>query len=396
MEKSYFTKEDIDKNMLVSDFLIGKQSVFFGQEGNTRQFLVYPPGKDDYIVVFANMDRNDWYCTNPVMGGKVTDLAEKVFSMPLNADTLNTIYKISSLIDSLTKPSTYLIDPTDKIQVSVDVTPLDHNYSLIPLYCMGISQSVAYKFLKDGTYTGIRDGKEHHTPLFPNSNGGYYSLGPNGWRTLGKEGITLLGPTRDLQRLCVFENPLDFLALQQKRHKLGTEVFFDSDRYLIINGKSNLDDALGHVANHPEYYHVCCFFPITDSGIELSAKFDDICRGTYRDSSRLYVGHTSLADSLDYETRAARNEGVSIMTAKMNAAIERVKRAKEAKEHEAEIEAAKKQQTETRAAERQQPKVRDVPQTPTVRDTPKPKSETTQTTQKVATDDDNPKRGFRR
>ena len=25
MEKSYFTKEDIDKNMLVSDFLIGKQ-----------------------------------------------------------------------------------------------------------------------------------------------------------------------------------------------------------------------------------------------------------------------------------------------------------------------------------------------------------------------------------
>ena len=154
MTKSYFTKEDIDKNMLVSDFLIGKQGVFFGQEGNTRQFLVYPPGKDDYIVVFANMDRNDWYCTNPEMGGKVTDLAEKVFSMPLNGDMLNTIYKISSHIDSLTKPSTYLIDPTDKIQVTVDVTPLDHNYSLIPLYCMGISQSVAYKFLKDGTYTG--------------------------------------------------------------------------------------------------------------------------------------------------------------------------------------------------------------------------------------------------
>lgn len=396
MEKSYLTKEDINKNVLVSDFLIGRQSVFFGQEGNTRQFLVYPPGKDDYIVVFANMDRNDWYCTNPVMGGNVTDLAEKVFSMPPNGDTLNLIFKASSIIDRLTKPSTFLIDPTDKIQVPVDVTPIGHDNSLILLYCMGISQSVAYKFMKDGAYTGIRDGKEHHTPLFPNSNGGYYSLGTNGWRTMGKEGITLLGPTRDLQRLCVFENPLDFLALQQKRHRLGTEVFFDSDRYLIINGKGNLDDALGHVANHPEYYHVCCFFPVTDSGIELSAKFDDICRGTYRDSSRLYVGHTSLADSLDYETRAVRNEGVSIMTAKMNAAIEREKKAKEAKGREAEIEAAKKQQTETRAAERQQPKVRDVPQTPTVRDTPKLKSETTQTTQKVATDDDNPKRGFRR
>ena len=220
MTKSYLTKEDIDKNVLVSDFLIGRSSVFFGQEGNTRQFLAYPPGKDDYIVVFANMDRNDWYCTNPVMGGKVTDLAEKVFSMPPNDATLNKIYKMSTLIDCLTKPSTYLIDTTDKIQVPVDVVPLEHSDILALLYCMGISQSVAYKFMKDGTYTGIRDGEEHHTPLFPNSNGGYYGLTANGWRTLGKEGITLLGPTRDLQRLCVFENPLDFLALQQKRHRL--------------------------------------------------------------------------------------------------------------------------------------------------------------------------------
>ena len=46
------------------------------------------------------------------MGGKVTDLAEKVFSMPLNGDTLNTIYKISSLIDSLTKPSSISVNST--------------------------------------------------------------------------------------------------------------------------------------------------------------------------------------------------------------------------------------------------------------------------------------------
>lgn len=395
MSKSYLSKDDINNNVLVSDFLIGRGGVFFGQEGNTRQFLAYPPGKDGYIVVFANMDRNDWYCTNPKMGGKVTDLAEMVFSMPPNDDTLNTIYKISCLIDSLSRPSTYLFDPTDKIQVSVDVSPLDHSEALIPLYCMGISQSVAYKYMKKGTYTGIRDGKEHHTLLFPNSNGGYYSMTANGWRTLDKEGITLLGSTRDLQRLCVFDNPLDFLALQQKRHRLGTEVFFDSDRYLIINGKKNLDDALGHVANHPEYYNVCCFFPITDSGIELSAKFDDICRGTYRDSARLYVGHTSLADSLDYETWAVRNDGVSFMKARVNAVIEREKKEEESEEHEKKTEAARKQQTETRAVERQQPKVREVPQTETVRNTPNPKSEVATKNNKTTTDDEIPKRGFR-
>ena len=398
---SYLSKDDINKNVLVSDFLIGCQSMFFGQEGNIRKFIAFPSDEEKRLFIFVNMDRNEWYCTHPEMKGRVTDLAERVFSMPPNGDTLNNIYKKSCLIDSLARPSKYLFDPTEKIQVSMDVEPIgdydnsDTIYSLARLYFMGISQSVAFDFMKEGIYRGIRDGKEHHTLLFPNSNGGYYDLTDNGWRTLGKDSITLLGPARDLQRLCVFENPLDFLALQQKRHSLGTEVFFDSDRYLIINGRKNLDEALGHVATHPEYFNVCCFFSITDSGIELSAKFDDICRGTFRDSSRLYVGHTSLADSLDYEVMADRSEGVMAMKSKVNAAIEKEQKAKEARECEAKAEAARKQQTEARAAERQQPKVHDVPQTATVRDTPKPKSEVAPKTRQATTDDERPKRGFR-
>ena len=395
MRKAYLTKDDINDNVQVSDFLIGTGSMFFGQEGNIRQFIVSPFVEDKQVVVFVNMDRNEWHTTHPEMSGKVTDLSEKVFSRDSNAETLNLIYKMASVIDRQPRPSAFLFDTIDKIQVSMDVAPVGSGIHLMPLYCMGISQSVAYKFMKEGTYKGIRDGKEHHALLFPNSNGGFYSLTGNGWRTLGEDGITLLGPTRDLQRLCVFENPLDFLALQQKRHRLGTEVFFGSDRYLIINGKKNLDDALGHVANHPEYYKVCCFFPITDSGIELSAKFDDICRGTFWDSSRLYVGHTSLADSLDYETWAVRDDGVMAMKYKVDAAIEREKKAKEAEEREAKKAASQKQQTEPLAAERQQLKVRDVPQTATVRDTPKSKSEVAPKTQKTTTDDERTKRGFR-
>ena len=396
MSNYYLSKDDINDNVLVSDFLIGTGSMFFGQEGNIRQFIAFPNDEVKRVFVFVNMDRNEWYTSHPEMSGKVTDLAEKVFSLPLNGETLGKIFKTSSVIDNLTRPSTYLFDTTEKIQVPMDVLPLgtDNAENLALLYSMGISQSVAFKFMKDGTYRGIRDGKEHHALLFPNSNGGFYSLTGNGWRTLGEDGITLLGSTREFQGLCVFENPLDFLALQQKRHRLGTEVFFDSDRYLIINGRKNLDDALGHMATHPEYFNVCCFFPITDSGIELSAKFNDICRGTFIDSTRLYVGHTSLADSLDYEVRADRSEGVMMMKSKVNAAIEKEQKAKEAMEREAKAEAARKQQAEAHAAERQQPKVRDVPQTATVRDTPKPKSEVTPKTRKTTTDDERPKRGF--
>ena len=85
-----------------------------------------------------------------------------------------------------------------------------------------------------------------------------------------------------------------------------------------------------------------------------------------------------------------------VMKSKVDAAIEREQRARAAAEKQAQTQAAKQQQTQTPAAKKQQTKVQNVPQTVTVRDTPKPKSETTTTTQKVATDDVKPKRGFGR
>ena len=86
MDNYYLTKEDINKNVLVSDFLISTGSTFFGQDNNIRQFLMFPDGRDNpYLIAFVNMDRNEWVCTNPEMGGKVTDLAEKVFSLPIDA-----------------------------------------------------------------------------------------------------------------------------------------------------------------------------------------------------------------------------------------------------------------------------------------------------------------------
>lgn len=59
MRKSYLSKEDINNNVLVSDFLISMGSTFFGQDNNIRQFLMFPDGRDNpYLIAFVNMDRN--------------------------------------------------------------------------------------------------------------------------------------------------------------------------------------------------------------------------------------------------------------------------------------------------------------------------------------------------
>ena len=407
MTKSYLTKEDIDQNVLVSDVLIGLRCIFHDQIDNVRNFVMFPDGKDKpYNIGFVNMERNEWYCTNPDMEGKATDLLEKVFDRKIDDDLLDTTYRLVGRFSQCPKPSTYMFDTTDTVQVPMDVSVIDDDDLLVPLYLMGISQLIANKYMKQGSYIGINDGEMYHTLLFPNSNGGYYSMVDKGWRVVGEEGVSLIGSKKDCQRLCVFDSPLDFLALQQKRHIKGADVFFSTDRFLIINGKKNLDEALGHVATHPEYYHVCCFFPNTDQGREMFAKFRDICQGTAVNSSRLYTAHTSIADSVVYDVNARRMDGLMTMTNIIADAKDREFEAKLAAEQQAQAQAAKQQMEQAQAAkqqksqapvaEKQQPKVQNVPQTTTVRDTQKPKSESTQTTQKVTTDDVKPKRSPRR
>ena len=194
-----------------------------------------------------------------------------------------------------------------KVQVPVEVSPIFDFDLLRPIYNMGISEKIAYENLKQGTYIGIKDGKEHHVLLFPNGHGGYYSLEGDKWHTIGDEGITIIGPKRDTQMLCVFTNPLDFLALKQMRQTLGMEPFFANDRFLVINGQRNIDEALRHIHANSGYYNVCCFVPNNEGGKADYEKFVDICQGSAINSSRLYKGHMTFADSLDANLRVTRN-----------------------------------------------------------------------------------------
>lgn len=306
MHNKNLSKKFVDDNVSVSDYLIGMGAMFFEQTGNIRKFVTFKQDEPDHVV-FVNMDRNEWTCTNPEIGGKVTDLAENFFSLPSNDETLQSIITTVRNVAMAPLPSTILFEHS-KVQVPVEVSPIFDLDLLHPVYCMGISEKIAYENLKQGTYTGVRDGKEHHVLLFPNGKGGYYSLEGDKWHTVGEEGITLIGPRRDTQMLCVFTNPLDFLALKQQRQNLGMEPFFANDRFLIINGQRNMDEALRHIHANSGYYNVCCFVQNSDRGKADYEKFVDICQGSAINSSRLYRGHLTLADSLDANLRVTRNQ----------------------------------------------------------------------------------------
>ena len=270
MHSIILSKKLVDDHVSVSDYLIGMGAMFFEQTGNMRKFISFQPGgSEPDRIVFVNMDRNEWTCTNPL-------------------------------------PSTIQFTHS-KVQVPVEVSPIFDFDLLRPIYNMGISEKIAYENLKQGTYIGIKDGKKHHVLLFPNGQGGYYSLEGDKWHTIGDEGITIIGPKRDTQMLCVFTNPLDFLALKQMRQTLGMEPFFANDRFLVINGQRNMDEALRHIHANSEYYNVCCFVSNNEGGKADYEKFVDICQGSAINSSRLYKGHMTFADSLDANLRVTRN-----------------------------------------------------------------------------------------
>ena len=208
MDNKKLNKKAIDDNVLVSDYLIGMGAVFFEQEGNIRKFVTLQADNNDPDrVVFVNMDRNEWTCAIPEMGGKATDLAERFFSLPSNGDTLQSIIDTVRNVSMAPQPSTIQYEHS-KVKVPVDVSPIFDLDLLRPIYSMGISEKIASECLKQGTYIGIKDGKEHHVLLFPNGQGGYYSLEGDKWHTIGDEGITIIGPKRDTQMLCVFSFPL--------------------------------------------------------------------------------------------------------------------------------------------------------------------------------------------
>lgn len=289
---------EVNESVKIAEFLLGMQIPFQQQIGRNRYCNIanVANGKDTTIAV--NLDRNHWYSEELEMGGKVTELVEDVMNQgKIDFAMLKFIEEQASKARKLEVRSTFDFQET-KVTVKVKVKPLQDPMLLSHLCAFGISADISTKYLMQGTFRGIKDGKEHHTVVFGNDKGGYYLFNGGDFRTYGTDGITIIGEPCKGQRLCVYDNVMDFLAMMQKRSTLGTDVLLSNDRHLVINGSRNLEDALNHIKEKSDYENICCIFPTNDYGKKLFAKISNISAGAAIDSSRLYAGYLTLADTL--------------------------------------------------------------------------------------------------
>lgn len=289
---------EANNSVKIAEFLLGQGIPFRQQVGRNGYFDIIDDSNGRHTMVAVNLDRNRWYSEGLKTGGNVTDLVEVVMHRgKVDLPMLEFMEGQASKARELEVRSTFDFRKT-KVAVKVKFGPLEDPVLLSHLCAFGISTDISTRYLVRGTYLGMRDGKEHHAAAFANDGGGYYLFNGSDFRTFGTDGISTIGERRKGQRLCVYENAMDFLAMMQKRYTLGTDALLGNDRHLVINGGKNLGDALDHIKGKSDYEDICCIFPRNEQGKEMFAKISDISNGTAIDSSRLYTGFLTIGETL--------------------------------------------------------------------------------------------------
>lgn len=106
------------------------------------------------------------------------------------------------------------------------------------------------------------------------------------------------------EKLYVYENILDYLAMMEQRHKNGTEAIMPPAHHIIINGDENLKDALDYIHDRCEYLDVVCLFPNDAQGNDLFQKVLHATNDTAQDASqRMYANEryfSLYAKNADY------------------------------------------------------------------------------------------------
>lgn len=128
------------------------------------------------------------------------------------------------------------------------------------------------------------------------------------------EGYCLFGgeEVEQGEKLYVYENILDYLALMERRHASGVEAIMPPAHHLIINGEKNLTEALTYIHNYCDYLSVVCMFPNDEEGRALFEKVNHAARNTAENASRRLYGdqhffslYAKTANIFDYADRDA-------------------------------------------------------------------------------------------
>lgn len=134
----------------------------------------------------------------------------------------------------------------------------------------------------------------------PNVKGGWQLFDGRDTWPYHTEGMTVIGK-KDLnlgEKLYVYENMMDYLALLEERSINGTAALFPDAHHLIINGKGNLKNALTYVKDNCNLLDVVAMFPNDEQGRDYRDEVLDAARSSFSDGSKLYPTCFTLTQHL--------------------------------------------------------------------------------------------------
>ncbi len=271
---------------------------WYDQRGSIRHYMFHNRQTGDLYDFSVNTARNQWISRRDNKLGKAADLIDYL-RLPKPGKPLHYEHFLLSLMiyyDAQNRlPVSY---PSVNLHVSKDsfvsMSDVGSHETVALLTHHGISAKTAddcgvkeMKLLLPGS------NKQVSQLAFPTDNGYYMLFDGKTFRPLHDKSISTIGDHRQFQVCNVFENWLDYLAFQERRHQTG-QYQLAQDYFLIINGKENLKQAMDFLRTNPDFTEVRSFMPHTEEGRFLTREISQATQGTAIDCSRYYAEAGSL------------------------------------------------------------------------------------------------------
>ena len=208
-----------------------------------RNLLYLSPYRNERNPSFAvNPDDNTWYDYGTGCGGKIIELAMKLYQTTDISAVLHCIEQNASVI---LPPSIAMPPHPCQIKPSLtnlQVIDLQHPSLLAYLHKRCISLSIAMSECKELHYRC--NGKPYFGIGFPNVKGGWECRNPFFKGCFSPKGISIVECDESTGLCCVFEGFTDYLSF------LTMNAANLSANFVVLNSVALLDKAMDYIAQH--------------------------------------------------------------------------------------------------------------------------------------------------
>lgn len=297
-EKS-LSKKEFNEACQVADLLAAMGVGCYEQRGSLRHYMLINHKTGSVYDFTVNTARNEWISRRDNRQGQAADIFDYLHGDAPGAKHYfehDLLALVAHYGERKKIPKSY---PTVDVHIGmksfVELGDLESHSAISLLTKHGIST-------KTSMDCGVREIKLHYPNskevvsrlALPCDNGSYYVFDGKTYRPLENRGISTMGTHKQFQVCNVFENWMDYLAFQERRHQTG-QYWLANDYNVIMNGKGNVDKVMDFLRQNPDFLEVRSFMPATDEGRYLTNRVMEATKGTAVDKTSKYEERGSLA-----------------------------------------------------------------------------------------------------